>query len=83
MTTTLNPRINVTLGPDEFAAIQAYAASIKTSLSGALLRLAIEKLEDLEDSILGAKCLERQKSDTPSVRFSMEDFEKAFDALPE
>jgi hypothetical protein len=83
MPTTANPRINVTLGQNEFAAIQKYAALEKTSLSQALLKLALEKLEDYEDSRLGDICLRRMKNDNPSVRCTMKDFEKAFAELPE
>jgi hypothetical protein len=83
MATTTNPRINVTLAPGEFAAVQEYAVAAKSSLSQALLKLALEKLEDYEDMVLGEKCFNRMKNDNASARFTMEDFEKSFDELSE
>ena len=76
-------RINVTLGQDDFSAVKEYAAIAKTSLSQALLNLALEKLEDYEDTMLAEKCLKRMHEYKSSKRYTMEDLEKAFDELPE
>ncbi|GHU15314.1 hypothetical protein FACS189449_12860 [Alphaproteobacteria bacterium] len=83
MSTTTNPRINVTLSPNEFTSIQEYATAMKSSLSQALLKLALEKLDDYEDMMLGEKCLKRMKDAKSSPRLTMKDFENAFDELPE
>jgi len=78
-------RINVTLGQDEFSAIREYAAAVKTSLSQALLHLALEKLEDYEDMILAEEAVKRLEENrrTNAKRYTMEDLERAFDELPE
>jgi hypothetical protein len=78
-----NSRINVTLRQPELLAIKEFACATDSSLSQALLRLAMEKLEDYQDMLLAQKCLEREQEYKSSERFSMEDFEKAFDELPE
>jgi len=76
-------RINVTLGQDEFSAIKEYATAVKTSLSQALLHLALEKLEDYEDTILAEEAINRMQQCKSDEWLSMEDLEKAFDELPE
>jgi len=83
MSNTANPRINVTLGEGEYQVIKEYATAVKTSLSNALLNLALEKLEDYEDMLLAEKAIKRLKKNRDTKRFTMEDFERAFDELPE
>jgi len=83
MASPANPRINVTLGKNEFCAIKEYADVSKISLSQALLNLALEKLEDYEDTLLAEKAIARLSKSANEERFTMEDFEKAFDELPE
>ncbi len=46
---TTNPRINVTLDRSEFDLIKQYAQAKRISLSKAMLKLTLEKLEDYED----------------------------------
>jgi hypothetical protein len=83
MPTTTNQRINVTVKQPELLAIKEYAYATKSSLSQALLKLAMEKLEDYHDMMLAKKCLERKREYENSERSTMEDFKKAFDELPE
>jgi hypothetical protein len=80
-TTTSNPRINVTLDREEFLVIRKYADAARVSLSQALLSLALERLGDYEDTLLGNKALRRLKGSSNKKRFTMDDFEEAFDKL--
>jgi hypothetical protein len=75
-------RINITIPNDELEYVKAFASSCKLTMSKAVLKLALEKLEDYDDMIL-KKTLDKRMADDTGERYSLEDFEKAFDELPE
>ncbi len=77
---TTNPRINVTLDRSEFDLIKQYAQAKRISLSQAMLKLTLEKLEDYEDMLLAEKALGRIKSNKGNY-LTMKDLESAFNEL--
>lgn len=80
---TINQRINVTFNSGELDAIKLYAKATDKSLSQAVAGLALRSLEELDDILLGEKAIRRLQKSNPNSWLSIEDFEKAFDELPE
>jgi predicted DNA-binding protein len=80
---TINQRINVTFNNSELEAIKLYAEATNRSLSQAVAGLALRSLEELDDVLLAEKAVRRLQKSTANSWLSMEDFEKAFDGLPE
>jgi hypothetical protein len=68
----------VTFGQEDFECVKAFAEASKMNLSQTVLKLALEKLEDYEDTTLGKLALKRKNDGTQKIAYSRESFEKAW-----